>query len=523
MSQFNLVDEPWIPVRWADGARGGVGIRDALLRSGEIEGIEDPSPLVVAGLHRLLLAVLYRALEGPTDIDQAQALFEVGLPADRISAYLEQWRDRFWLFDKEHPFYQVPDYEPREHNGQQQWKPWTSLAAEHNGDNSKVLFDHVDNTDAGSIPTGMAARWLVACQTFALGGGNSDFQYTKSGPSATALMALPLGLNLHDTLLFCLVPEPRQVLADDLPLWERPPDTLTALRNGVARAATGCVDLYTWRSRSIKLRCMGGGESVGELAFASGLGWASKDFVDPMLAYRIDKNRGKLPLQFGDRGLWRDFDSLLPDPARLAPQVIEHSAALTRVRRARAPRTVIVLGQANDKTKAARIKYWRMECFALPLAVAQDRDLRSEVRELLVTAEDCHRALWSACSSFARNVLRHRDGGPGERDSREFQRLVKSVVSRESASPTYWSTLEAEFHGILAELVLGRDSDEVRRIWTIAVRDALRDAWERHRTAVSTGGAWTIRALSKAEAPVLRKLEALTAEIVGLTPEPEVA
>ncbi|HBA72798.1 MAG TPA: type I-E CRISPR-associated protein Cse1/CasA, partial [Geobacter sp.] len=103
MSRFNLIDEKWIPVRFPDGSRDELGIRDTLLRSKEIAAIEDPSPLVVAALHRFLLAVLYRALEGPTDIDQAKALFKSGLPNERIMNYLEKWRDRFWLFDDKYP------------------------------------------------------------------------------------------------------------------------------------------------------------------------------------------------------------------------------------------------------------------------------------------------------------------------------------------------------------------------------------------------------------------------------------
>ncbi len=113
MSQFNLIDESWIPVRKCSGERLELGIRDTLLYAKEIAVIEDTSPLVVAALHRLLLAVLYRALEGPTDIDQAKAWFKSGLPAERISAYLEQWRDRFWLFDESYPFFQIPGFEPK--------------------------------------------------------------------------------------------------------------------------------------------------------------------------------------------------------------------------------------------------------------------------------------------------------------------------------------------------------------------------------------------------------------------------
>lgn len=513
MRRFNLLDEKWIPVRFPNGARDELGISDALLRSQEIAVIEDPSPLVVAALHRLLLAVLYRALEGPTDIDQAKALFRDGLPNDRITAYLGKWRDRFWLFDDKYPFYQVPDYEPREVKGEKQWKPWTVLAAEHNGDNSKVLFDHVVSTAAGDIPTCTAARLLIACQSFALGGGNSDFRYTKSGPSATALMALPLGRNLHDTLLLSLVPENREVLMADLPLWERDPDTSAMLREGMERSAAGWVDLYTWRSRSIKLGLAGEGLTIAVLTFASGVGLLHGDTVDPMLGYRVDEKRGKLPVQFGDRGLWRDFDSLLPDESRLAPRTIENAANIARTFPDRAPRSVLVLGQANDK---AKIEYWRMERFSLPMSFAGNRLVRSEIRRLLEDAESGDGQLRAACESFARNLLSRGDRAPARSDIKEFAR-------QSPASPWYWSILESRFHDALREITLDQDSDEVRRRWLLRVRSTLSEAWERQRAAVFTGDAWAMRALAKAERPVLRKLKQVNDEILSLTPQPEVA
>lgn len=513
MSAFNLVDERWIPVTFLDGAHDELGVRDVLLRSMDIVLIEDPSPLVVAALHRFLLAVLYRALEGPTDVEQAKTLFSEGLPAVNIEAYLNKWKDRFWLFDEQYPFYQVPDYEPKEAKGQKQWRPWTVLAAEHNGDNSKVLFDHVDNVEPGVIATSKAARWLIACQTFALGGGNSDFQYTKNAPSATAVMALPRGRNLHDTLLLSLVPENREVLAGDLPVWEREPMTGASLRDGPDRVATGWADLYTWRSRAIKLRLEGEGRTIQGLTFASGVGWLAGQVIDPMLGYRIEENTGKLPLQFRDRGLWRDFASLLPDDSHLAPRTIEHAATLTRSHRGRTPRSVLVLGQANDK---AKVEYWRMEVFAFPEALAGDRYIRGEIRRLLEDAEGADRQLWSACSTFARNILGRGGRDPAGRDKREFVRQM-------SASPWYWSTLEARFHDMLGEITLQRDSEDVRRQWLEAVRNTLREAWERLRVSVSSGDAWTIRALVKAEKPVRRKLKELKEEIRSLTPQMEEA
>ena len=268
--------EKWIPVRFPDGTHDELGVRYTLLRSSEIAAIEAPSPLVVAALHRFLLAVLYRALEGPTDIDQAKALFKAGLPRGKINAYLDKWRNRFWLFDEKYPFGQIPTFEP------QTWRAWTVLAAEHNADNAKVLFDHVDIDTPGTISEAAATRWILATQTFAVSCGKSELSHTGTAPSATAAMVLPIGCDLQDTLLLSLVNQNREVAGHDLPLWERPAESVESLKGGFERAASGFADRYTWRIRSIRLEANDAGR-IGKLAFASGVRHSSEGQIDPML------------------------------------------------------------------------------------------------------------------------------------------------------------------------------------------------------------------------------------------------
>lgn len=495
-SHFNLIDEPWIPVRFPDGTRAELNLRDTLLRAKEIAVIEDASPLVVASLHRFLLAVLYRALEGPTDIDQAKGWFKSGLPAEKINAYLEEWRARFWLFDGKYPFFQIPDFEPKT------WRAWTALAAEHNADNAKVLFDHIDVTRPNVVSASAATRWILATQTFSVSAGKSELSHTGTAPSATAVMVLPIGRNLEDTLLLSLVPQNRMLFDHDLPIWERSVDSIPSLKSGVERAIGGIADRYTWRTRSIRLRRDGAG-NVSSLAFASGVEDVSKDGIDPMLAYRIDKDKGRLPMQFKDRGLWRDFDSLLPDDAHLAPVVIENAAALTRIARERFPQSVMVLGQSNNK---AKIEYWRMERFVLPEALLSNRYFREEVRQLLTDAEESQKALWQACSEFARDLLSH-----GERkvDKKDVQNFVRQMP----ASANYWSYMEATFHDTLRHFTLERDPDAIRLDWLKTVRAALSDVWAQHAASVSTGDAWAIRALVRAEGAIGKQLRALNDEI----------
>jgi CRISPR system Cascade subunit CasA len=500
MSRFNLVDEKWIPVRFPDGTRDELGIRDALLRSGEIIAIEDPSPLVVAALHRFLLAVLYRALEGPADIDQAKILFKEGLPADKIAGYLEKWRERFWLLDDTYPFGQIPTFEPKT------LRAWTALAAEHNADNAKVLFDHVDVETPGTISEAAASRWILATQTFSVSCGRSELSHTGTAPSATAAMVLPLGADLQDTLLFSLIPQNREITKADHPLWERCPESVQSLKGGAARTTSGLADRYTWRTRSIRLVTDEAG-CIWKLAFASGVGNSSADQIDPMHGYRIDETRGKLPIQFRERGFWRDFDSLLPDESRLAPLVIEHATALTMYKnRERFPRAVMVLGQANNK---AKIEYWRMERFALPGALAGVHSIRTGIRQLLADAEDVQKSLWSSCSSFAEDLLSRGGRKPVAKD-------VSAFVEQMPAISWYWSTLETRFHDILRDYTEDRDSDDIRCQWLKSVRDTLSAAWEQHSSSASMGDAWAIRALVRAGGPVRRKLSELNLEISKL-------
>ena len=504
MSRFNLIDEKWIPVRFPDGSRDELGIRDTLLRSREIAAIEDPSPLVVAALHRFLLAVLYRALEGPTDIDQAKALFKSGLPDEKVTAYLEKWRDRFWLFDEKYPFGQNPNV------AKDEIEPWTKLTAEYNAASNKVLFDHTDAKNPGAREPRECARWLVSTMTFSISGGRGYYP----SPSPNAMICIPLGCNLGETLCYSLVPyQNRDVMRGDSAQWEREPRRLPL--EIPKRMAAGYADLYTWQPRMIYLEELSSGE-VTVLRFVAGQGFdnPSKN-PDPMLPYKADKTHGKLPVQFReDRGTWRDFDSLLPDNTALAPLTVENALRVAGNKVGDMPQSILVLGLRYDPP-SANVNFWRIERFALPEALAGDGFIRTEIRQLLADAEETQRSLWLACRSFARDLLSRGEREPVGKD-------ISGFVEQMPVNSWYWSTLESRFHEILREYTHGQDYEDIRYLWLKFVRDTLRAAWEQHRASVSMGDAWAIRALVRAEGPVWRKLVELSAEILKLEPQKEI-
>jgi len=298
----------------------------------------------------------------------------------------------------------------------------------------------------------------------------------------------------------------------DSGLWERTPKKLPL--SIPKQIASGYADLYTWPSRMILLdELLSGG--VATMRFVAGQGFEnSSSNPDPMQPYKADKTRGKLPVRFReDRGTWRDFDSLLPDKTDLAPMTVQNALRLAGNKIDLMPRSVLVLGLRYEPP-SANVDFWRMECFALPEALAGERQIRAEIRQILTDADEVQKSLWSACSSFARDLLSRGDRKPASDD-------IKGFVKQMPVNSWYWSKLEFHFHEILREYTLEQDYEDIRCRWLKSVRDTLRAAWDQHRSSVSLGNALAIRALVKAEGPVWLKLKELNDEIKNLETQKE--
>lgn len=495
MQSFNLIDAKWLSVRLRNGSCHELGLRQLFQTLPDIAAIEGESPLEVGATHRLLLALLYRALNGPCDKQEAKALFKNGIPLEKVLAYLDQWHDRFWLIDEKLPFFQIPGFEPK------CWRAWTVLKAERNADNAKVLFDHTDVLCAGMLEPAAAAQGLLATQAFSLSCGKSELAHTGTAPSATAAIIIPLGHNLQDTLLFSLVPQIRQILEQDTAVWERHPESVEFLKQGPEREILGFADLYTWRTRAIRLKADAAG--ITSLAFASGVNCASTELLDPMVGYRRDDKRGLLPIQLRERGLWRDFPSLLPDAEGLAPKNLSHAIELGRGCPDRFPASVLVLGQSNNK---AKVEFWRMEKFTLPPALAGDRQIRKDIKGFLLQAEQSQKALWSACATYARHLISHGERDPDKNDVRSFTEALPCL-------PAYWARMESAFHAMLQDYTLEQSFEVIEINWLQAIREALNHGWNLHSSMVLEDGAWSLRALSKAEGTVMKELKRLEEDI----------
>lgn len=475
-ASFDVIAQPWIPMRQGDRLVE-VSLEEALLQARDFGRIEDTSPLVAAALHRFLLALLHRALQGPRDLPQAMAWFRQGFPEPPVRDYLARYRDRFDLFDPIAPFYQVADF-----GAELSSRSWTILAPELNSDNNKVLFDHTITAQPAPLRPAAAARLLIANQTFALSSGKSVLCHTTTAPIATAATVLAQGTDLHETLCLNLVPYTQH--SRDWALWEQPPLDVARLRDcaQARRSPRGIVDRYTWPARAIRLHPeeRDGETVVFRISYASGVRCEElPDLRDPLVAYRRDsKDPTRVyPLGFREgRALWRDFHALLPDPGRgegadvlgYAGQLCEQLAWATD--QPEPAVQVMVLGQANDQ---AKIEFWRAERYQLPAALLGKHELRQQIRQSLELADETGRHLNNAARALAERLLTAGDRRPHKDD---IARLAASFPH----SAAYWSALEEEFAGWLAEL--GPDAverrDEHQRDWFIVVDRQARRAWD---------------------------------------------
>lgn len=161
-NRFNLIDEPWIPV--ADVGRASLR---QIFSEPDFRALGG-NPVQRIALLKLLLAIA-QAAATPEDEAGWRTLGATGL-ATRCLAYLDQWRDRFFLYG-DAPFLQVPAIAAA------QVKTYgTVLPAVATG-NTTVVNETQNEQPLSDMDRAML---LVSLMGFALGGKKTDNSVTLS-------------------------------------------------------------------------------------------------------------------------------------------------------------------------------------------------------------------------------------------------------------------------------------------------------------------------------------------------------
>ena len=501
-SQYNLLDEPWLPVRLADGQPRSMGLLEVIRRSGEISALAETSPPSLVAEYRLLLAIVHRALvraRGTWRDAQRVGWYAHGLPVDDLCAYLEAWRHRFWLFDAEHPFMQVAVLATADETRDKR-KPWTQISLASANGNAPVVFDHAVDAMPATIDRAVAVAHLLGFLQFTPGGLVKTLRDAdKAGALVNTAAVLPVGETLAQTLCLALhgAPLPGQP-QDDLPAWERAPLTLAELR-GDPVLATGPNDRYTRQSRAVLLEPEADG-SVRWLRFAAG--WALGEDThqaDPMACFRAGSN-GLVRVSFNEgRAVWRDLPALVPAPqgdgqkATQAAAVVQWAAGLRLLMDDDGVQPLLVAGMASDQAKLLR---WRLEQIILPHALLIEPDRARELHGHVAHAEELHRQLRNLATDLVAATL----PDPTSKDTRN---RARDLLDAGPLSSTYFSGAERALWPLMDRIAQDRP-DEAGALWHRGLHDAAREAWQR----VLQGLGWSVRAL-RAEARLGPRLQGL--------------
>jgi len=478
---FNLVDEPWIPCLHPDGRVEELGLRNALARAHEFRGVVGESPPVTAALYRLLLAMLHRMVEGPRTEDDWADLWRAGRwDRGQVDAYLNRWRDRFYLFHPERPFYQWRVKMSKE-------KPIATLLPDMATGNNATLFSHNLDTTDNPFPPARAARTLLFVQTASFAGGSGLAPKDSSdAPWGRGIIFLVEGDNLFETLVLNLLPyteeEPIPGTRDDHPIWEsdnplHPPRSLPL----------GYVDYLTWPSRSVWLvpEQEGDGIVVRTMLMGSGLKLEGTH-LDPFKHYRVDKKRGYRDLRFKEgRAVWRDSASLLELKAAekgRPPLTLFWLAELVAdgvLDRARTYR-YMALGMCNNQ---AKVDFYREEHLPLPAAYLQDEGLVEHLRTGLEAAQNVRRELMRAVSRLANLFLSPTaDDKEGHRPD---PKDVNNLMAHWAVERHYWAALEVPFLDFLQ--TLPHDPEKSQERWTQVLVQTARDSLAQAENLAGTG------------------------------------
>lgn len=335
--EYNLLDEPWIPVRLVDGTITDVGLLELLRRTTDIADLACELPTQSIAIQRLILAIAYRVAT-PRDARDWARQWDDGAPTEQMIEYLERWRDRFYLFGGRFPFMQVADLR----TAKDAVSGLEKLIAD--VPNGEQFFTTRHGRALACIPPSEAARWLVHAQAYDPSGirsgavGDSQVKGRKGypiGPAWCGHLGLVWlkGQDLDETLVLNLIPASTAALrgVDSSTEWgacswevSEPEISVRGDYSLLDPAGTprelSIPRLLTWHSRRIRL--VGDSSGVTGVVLAQGDKLAPQEMrlYEPQSLWRYSTPQSKkfktdvyMPRKFeAGRALWRNLPGTLP-------------------------------------------------------------------------------------------------------------------------------------------------------------------------------------------------------------------
>lgn len=467
---FNLWTEPWISVLAHDGTPKQVGIRDCLAQAHDLRVIVDTSPLVVAGLQRLLAAIA-QDITRPTNITALGNLLQQGqFDVTSIDEFGDQFGHRFDLFSRDFPFLQTNDIDLAPAKTDRVKTVGYLFPEEPTATNINHFF-HIFDRDYQYSPA-TAARGLVAIAPFATSGGAGIRPSINGVPP---LYTLPVGDSLFDTLALSLVTpgfQPRIASPDDSPAWRRPP---TVTRNHEV-IGVGYLESLTFPARRVRLfpeRSSGLDSRTGQwsdllirrMVFDQGHYRAkeSEAWLDPFAAYRVTE-KGPLPIRPQEgKTLWREYANLF----HTTGTNVEAGAVTSTIY----PPAVVLQVAALQERGFGPDSQWRFRC------VGMRTDMKAKIFEWVDETLDVPPGILA-------DPARQDEADEAIRRAEEWARRVAGIhqsvygkgrkqhdAERSRMLTTFWTTLTGPFRAFVLEPTAQPADGSPLASWTRQVFD----------------------------------------------------
>jgi len=509
---FNLIDEPWIPCIRNDGSKDELSLREVLLEAHQLRSLYGESPLIVASLYRLLLAMMYSVYVLPSSRSW-QKLWRGGKnDAARVEAYLEKWHERFDLFHPERPFYQWADerVEP---------KSIDNILHENSSGNNSTLFDHCTKNVLKTFTPSQSARIMLSAQTYGIAGPcNPKLKlYFSNSPWTSGATFLLDGNSLFETLVLNWFQPPKEMQRESQVFWEK--DNPYADGREVPQ---GYPDYLTWPSRKIllmPLQTEDGNVVVKQVTEAPGLK-LNKNVLDPMKHYKITTQGGYSSTKFGEaKALWRDSASLfeLSQQGKVkAPQVFHWIANLTDDGYLPKDKqyTLLALGMAAGRldmeinASAGKVHFYRSESFSFPGEYLQKVELVYTLQKRIEIANDIRKKLYGALARMATLILS--PTADNEEGHKPDKKDVQNLMDHWESERQYWAALEAPFFQLMRDLP-SKGEDAITQ-WDIVLQETAQTAFD-YAAHMAGNDARALRASVRARGQLAGGLKMLFSEI----------
>jgi len=217
---YNLWKQPWITVIELNGRLKRVNLRDAILNAHQYHSVYDVSPLVVAGVTRLLVAILQDIVNPQTDAD-IQNLYRAGtfdVIQNKITAFEQQYCEHFDLFHTKTPFMQSGDI-PLDLKKSTKIKNVAMLFVELPSGTNKVHWK-VSLPRKQVFCPACVATGLTTVPMFTIAYGKGNFPGINQAPP---IYIFPQGKNLFQTLTLSLILptyQPSSASVEDKVFWK---------------------------------------------------------------------------------------------------------------------------------------------------------------------------------------------------------------------------------------------------------------------------------------------------------------